>query len=134
MLASGGLNNSYDIRSILDHEAGGHKNENIKGEYTFLDHAKVYLEQTKNSDYGNSTNGNQNSVAFGFMQRLWNAYYNKEISWQGMDPYINDFNSNSAGVKVIPIGGYDKPMNVVIQNDGVQSMPTTVNIMTNPHE
>ncbi|MDF2932638.1 MAG: sugar-binding protein [Chryseobacterium sp.] len=136
-LEKGSYNDLYDLRNTLDHEAGksGHKFENVKP-YTFLAHAKVYLGQAKTSDYGNSTERNQNSVAFGFAQRLWNAYKEDEISWQGMDPYIADFNNNNkGGVYISTIGGYEgEPMQVAIQN-GEQSYETkTVEKMTNPHD
>ena len=128
----------YDLRNTLDHEAGsgGHKNENSNGKYTYLGHAKVYLSQAKTSDYGNSTEGNQNSVAFGFAQRLWNAYKKDEITWQGMDPYISDFNNNNkGGVYISTIGGYDgKPMEVVLQNGTKQFNPQPVEIMKNPND
>lgn len=135
-LAAGGYNDFYDIRNTLDHEAGskGHKYENVNP-YTFLAHAQVYLEQAKASDYGKSTEGNQNSVAFGFMQRLWNAYVKDEISWQGMDPYINDFNkNNTGGVTVTPIGGYDGPMDISIKNGNRKTELKTVEKMKSPHE
>jgi len=135
-LAKGGYDNLYDLKNTLDHEAGkdGHKNENVTP-YTFLAHAKVYLGQSKTSDYGNSTERNQNSVAFGFTQRLWNAYKEDEISWDGMNPYIDDFNKNNkGGVYISTIGGYENdPMQVVIQNGG-QSKPLSVEKMTNPNE
>ncbi|MEC3875555.1 RHS repeat-associated core domain-containing protein [Chryseobacterium salviniae] len=137
-LQKGSYNDLYNLRNTLDHEAGanGHKSENLNGKYTFLDHAKVYLGQAKTSDYGNSTEGNQNSVAFGFAQRLWNAYKKDEISWQGMDPYINDFNKNNKeGVNISTIGGYEgEPMQIVIQNGTQQSKPQSVELMKNPNE
>ncbi|SEW49642.1 RHS repeat-associated core domain-containing protein [Chryseobacterium wanjuense] len=137
-LAKGSYNNLYDLRNTLDHEAGkdGHKNENKNGEYTFLAHAKVYLGQSKTSDYENSTEANQYSVAFGFAQRLWNAYKKDEISWEGMDPYLEDFNrNNTGGVQISTIGGYEgDPMEVVIKNDTKQSIAKPVKKMTNPHD
>lgn len=136
-LSAGNLNDAYDIRSVLDHEAGkaGHKNENIVP-YTYLAHAKVYLGQSKTSDYGKSTLGNQNSVASGFVQRLWNAYKQDEISWEGMNPYLNDFNkNNTGGVKVFPIGGYEgEPMQLIIQNGSFKSEPKILEKMTSPHD
>lgn len=122
--------------AISFHEAGqkGRKNENINP-YTYLAHAQVYLNQSKTSDYGNSTDCIQNSVAFGFMQRLWNAYNKDEIIWGGMNPYIHDFNNNNTGgVTISTIGGYDGPMDVVIKNGNSQSIPEPVKIMTNPSE
>lgn len=136
-LSAGNLNDAYDIRSVLDHEAGktGHKNEHIVP-YTYLAHAKVYLGQSKTSDYGKSTLDNQNSVAAGFVQRLWNAYKQDEISWEGMNPYLNDFNkNNTGGVQVFPIGGYEgEPMQLIIQNGSFKSEPKTLKKMTNPHD
>ena len=133
----GNYNDFYNIRNTLDHEAGakGHKNENVSP-YTYLAHAQVYLEQAKTADYGKSTESNQNSVAFGFMERLWNAYEKDEISWQGMDPYINDFNkNNTGGVTVTPNGGYDSPMDVYINNDGARSkFPEPVKKLKSPHD
>ena len=136
-LSAGNLNDAYDIRSVLDHEAGkaGHKNENIVP-YTYLAHAKVYLGQSKTSDYEKSTLVNQNSVAAGFVQRLWNAYKQDEISWEGMNPYLNDFNkNNTGGVQVFPIGGYEgEPMQLIIQNGSFKSEPKTLEKMTSPHD
>ncbi|GAE65908.1 RHS repeat-associated core domain-containing protein [Chryseobacterium indologenes] len=137
-LQKGSYDNLYNLRNTLDHEAGagGHKNENPNGKYTYLDHAKVYLGQAKTSDYGNSTENNQNSVAFGFAQRLWNAYKRDEVTWQGMDPYISDFNNNNkGGVSISTIGGYEgEPMEVVIQNGTKQFKQQPVELMKNPND
>lgn len=135
-LEIGNYNNFYNIRSTLDHEAGakGHKNETVIP-YTFLAHAQVYLEQGKSSDYGKSTENNQNAVAFGFMERLWNAYKEKEISWEGMDPYIDDFNKNNkGGVNVTSIGGYDDPMDVSINNDNRQTPLIRAKRLNSPYD
>ena len=136
-LAKGSYDNLYDLRNTLDHEAGkdGHKSEPKGITYTYLAHAKVYLGQSKTSDHVNSTEGNQNSVAFGFAERLWNAYKNKEISWDGMNPYLDDFNKNKGGVTISTIGGYEgDPMEVGIQNDNQQFAPKAVEKLKNPNE
>ncbi|MCJ8155252.1 hypothetical protein MKJ01_15910 [Chryseobacterium sp. SSA4.19] len=129
-------NDFHTLGNTLDHEAGptGHKSENITP-YNYLAHTKVYLGQSKTSDYGLSSEHNQYSVAEGFMQRLWNAYLNKEVSWQGMDPYIDDFNkNNTGGVTVTPIGGYDGPMDISIKNDNRETNLRRLKKMSNPND
>ncbi|MBO4234231.1 hypothetical protein FO675_07995 [Riemerella anatipestifer] len=135
-LSAGKYDNFYNIRSTLDHEAGekGHKSENISP-YTYIAHTQVYLDQAKSPDYGKSTEDYQSSIAFGFMERLWNSYEQKEISWGKLGQYIDDFNANNTGgVKVIPIGGYDGPMDIYVDNDGVKYTPTTAEKIKTPHE
>lgn len=138
-LKQGSSDNLYNLRNVIDHEAGkkGHKSENIPADdYKFLDHAKVYLEQSKTSDYGKSTDRNQYAVAFGFAQRLWNAYKKDEISWEGMDPYLEDFNkNNTGGVQIFTIGGYEgDPMEVIVKDGTTESKSQPVEKMTSPHD
>lgn len=48
----------------------GHKNENINpDDYTFVDHAKVYLNEAKNPDFGKTTQGYRYGQAASFGQR-----------------------------------------------------------------
>jgi len=116
----GNLDNYYDIRSTLDHEAGpkGHKYEKVIGDYTFSAHADIYYNQATSSDYSKASSGMQYTVAFGYAEHLWNAYDNAEISSETVNSKINLFNkNNSAGVTITPdwLMGSNK-LNVQINN------------------
>ena len=117
----GNLDNYYDIRSTLDHEAGpkGHKYENIPAlDYKFSDHADIYYSQATSSDYSRASSGMQYTVAFGYAEHLWNAYDNAEISPETVNSRIDSFNkNNSGGVTITPewLSGSNK-LNVQINN------------------
>ena len=91
-LQHGVYDNDHDLGSTLDHEEG-HKNENIpQNKYTFVNHANVYLEQSKASDFSNTSKNNKYSVATGFVVRTYNAYLNKEISFDDLKSNVVNFN------------------------------------------
>ena len=105
-LKKGTYDNFNDLGSTLDHEASlkyGHKGENIpQNKYTYLDHANVYLGQSQETDFKDTSEQNQYGVAVGFATRVF-ATTQKE---QGLNinDLIGQFNNNNGTVK---IGGID---------------------------
>nr|WP_315035481.1 RHS repeat-associated core domain-containing protein [uncultured Chryseobacterium sp.] len=108
-LSKGTYDNAYNIKSTLNHEGGklGHKNENINpDDYTFVDHATVYLNEAKNPDFGKATEKYRVGQATSFGQRVLNAAQ-KESSY-GNDPMnmINEYNNGNTGsVTITPYSG-----------------------------
>ncbi|WP_343665147.1 RHS repeat-associated core domain-containing protein [Chryseobacterium mucoviscidosis] len=140
-LGNGSYNNAYNIRSTLNHEGGklGHKNENIpNNEYTFVDHATVYLNEAKNPDFSKTTQAYRYGTAASFAQRVLNAAQ-KESSY-GKDPMnmINEYNDkNSGGVTITAYnGGNNLPTNTTITvSVGNDTYPTkSYEDIKNPHD
>ncbi|MDP9961965.1 DUF6443 domain-containing protein [Chryseobacterium lathyri] len=108
-LSEGTYDNAYNIKSTLNHEGGklGHKNENINpDDYTFVNHATVYLNEAKNPDFGKATEKYRVGQATSFGQRVLNAAQ-KESSY-GNDPMnmINEYNNGNTGsVTITPYSG-----------------------------
>jgi len=102
---------SYDdyntLRNVIAHEADpvdGHKSENIASKnYTYLDHAKVYLGQALHEDFEYSSIGNQANTAKGLIERLYGSAVKE--SGVNFDEYIEKFNNNKGKVKIISING-----------------------------
>ncbi|SKC02918.1 RHS repeat-associated core domain-containing protein [Chryseobacterium balustinum] len=120
-LSKGTYDNAYNIRYTLNHEGGklGHKNENINpDDYTFVDHAKVYLNEARNPDFGKTTQGYRYGQAASFGQRVLNAA-EKESSY-GNNPMnmINEYNNstgNTGGVTITTYnGGNNLPTSTII--------------------
>jgi RHS repeat-associated protein len=117
---------SYDdyntLRNVIGHEADlvyGHKGENILSEnYTYLDHAKVYLGQALDKDFENSSITNQATTAEGLINRLYGSAVKE--SGVNFDQYIEKFNNNKGRVKIISINGNNGTMEYSIdgQNQG----------------
>ncbi len=118
-LGNGTYNNAYNIRSTLNHEGGklGHKNENINpDDYTFVDHAKVYLNEAKNPDFGKTTQGYRYGQAASFGQRILNAAEKESNYSNNPMNMINDYNAgNTGGVTITPYsGGNNLPTGTII--------------------
>ncbi|MGG7469256.1 DUF6443 domain-containing protein [Chryseobacterium arthrosphaerae] len=118
-LSKGNYDNAYNIKSTLNHEGGklGHKNENINpDDYTFVDHATVYLNEAKNPDFGKATEKYRVGHATSFGQRVLNAAQ-KESSY-GNDPMnmINEYNNGNTGSVTITSysGGNGLPTSTTI--------------------
>ncbi len=101
-LSKGTYDDYHDLGSSIDHEEG-HKKENIaQKDYTFVNHANVYLGQSQTSDFINTSDHNKYSVATGFVVRTYNAYLNEEISFDGLKSNIANFNklNSKNGVQI----------------------------------
>ena len=95
--------NANNLNSTLNHEISndGHRGEKVAGNYTYLQHAAVYLNETKSSDFSGTTEDYKASTAFGFAERIFNAKLNGEIGNNQEESIINDFNnSNSHGINI----------------------------------
>ncbi|WP_017498024.1 hypothetical protein [Flavobacterium sp. WG21] len=95
-----------DLGSTIDHEANllfGHKGEKDRKNYTFVRHANVYLGQTRTKDFNDTSNANKYSVATGFINRIYNAYLNKEITFEDLKSQVGNFNKLNAknGVQIL---------------------------------
>ena len=115
-LSEGTYDNAYNIRSTLNHE-GGHKNENINpDDYTFGDHAKVYLNEAKHPDFSKTTESYRAGQAASFGQRVLNAA-EKETNYNN-NPMnmINEYNTGNTGsVTIKPYsGGNNLPKSTTI--------------------
>jgi len=101
-LSKGTYDDYHNLGSTIDHEEG-HKKENIaQKDYTFVNHANVYLGQSQTSDFSNTSDDNKYSVATGFVVRTYNAYLNEEISFDGLKSNIANFNklNSKNGVQI----------------------------------
>jgi len=104
-LSKGAYDDYNDLGSTIDHEANltfGHKGENRKN-YTFVKHANVYLGQSQTKDFKNTSKNNKYSVATGYINRMYNAYKNKEISFEDLQSNVGNFNKLNAknGVQIL---------------------------------
>ena len=96
-LKKGFFDNFYNMRNTIFHEAdidNGHKSEKPNENYTYYQHAKVYLEQTKDINFYKSTEENQTSAVYGFALRAIAGHFNGEGSAQQL---INKFNEAHEG-------------------------------------
>jgi len=118
-LSNGTYDNAYNIRSTLNHEGGklGHKNENIpRNQYTFVDHANVYLNEARHPDFGKATGGYRSGQAQSFGQRVLNAAAKEASYGTNHMNMINEYNSGNTGSVTITAynGGNNLPQNTSI--------------------
>ncbi len=129
-LSDGSYDNFYNLRNSLNHEEL-HKMENIPSKsYKYTDHAEVYLGVSKTDDFANSTEGDRNSNASGYVTRIVNAYRNNEINSDGLSNLLTKYNEeNNGNVKIIPgvlSGNGTLEYNVSVGNTQYQLQRTTI--------
>nr|WP_312994885.1 hypothetical protein [Chryseobacterium flavum] len=98
-LKGGDYDNAYNIRSTLNHEGGkfGHKNESFKGDYTFELHAKVYLNEAMNPDFGKTTERYRAGQAAAFGLRVLNAVDKESRYGTNLINMIDTYNEKNTG-------------------------------------
>lgn len=94
--------NANNLKSTLNHEIGsdGHRGEKRTGNYRYIDHANIYLNETKSTDFSGTNENYKYSVAFGFAQRVFNAKVEGEIGSNEERSIIENFNSNTHGINI----------------------------------
>ena len=123
----------HTLGSVIGHEADleyGHKGENIpQNKYTYLNHANVYLGQSLEADFKNTSESNQYTVAVGFATRVF-ATTQKE---QGLnvDDLIAQFNKNNGTVKIEGINTNTGNASIILNG---QSNTIKLEIPTKPQD
>lgn len=81
-------------------------------------------------DFANSTEGDRNSNASGYVTRIVNAYRNNEINSDGLSNLLTKYNEeNNGNVKIIPgvlSGNGTLEYNVSVGNTQYQLQRTTI--------
>jgi RHS repeat-associated protein len=134
-LTKGTYDDYKDLGSMLDHEGNpdfGHRGEKNRDNYNFVSHANVYLGQSQTDDFNSTSDDNKYSVATGFVNRMYNAYLNKEITFEGLKSEVGRFNKLNAKNGVQLLSKFDGNGVDVQLKDGPH--PVHLKTLTYPEE
>ena len=85
------LNNKYNLKSILFHEHNHQKEFKKPKDYTYSDHAKVYLKQFQHDIFKKTSKKFKEGQIANFIQYIDYAAGHKEAGWQDL---LKEFNKS----------------------------------------